>query len=94
MKIAAHIIGSYQVSESDYQRHVVTYVFDSSKTIDEIIAATGEKDLSALNLSTVKEIPECAKNTEQQVQLDSEQKQGTFDNPVDASNSAAPRELT
>jgi hypothetical protein len=35
-----------------------------------------------------------AKNTEQQVQLDSEQKQGTFDNPVDASLSAAPRELT
>ena len=35
-----------------------------------------------------------AKNTEQQVQLDSEQKQGTFDNPVDASIAAAPRKST
>jgi len=54
MKIAAHIIGCYQVSETDFQRHVVTYVFDSSQTIDEIIAATGEKDISCLNLSTVR----------------------------------------
>ena len=66
MKIAAHIIGSYQVSETDYQRHIVSYVFDSSQTIDEIIAATGEKDLSALNLSNVKELSQGDKNTEQE----------------------------
>ena len=55
MKIAAFIVGCHQVSETDYQRHIVSYVFDSSQTIDEIIATTGEKDISALNLSTVKE---------------------------------------
>lgn len=70
MKIAAHIIGCHQVSEDDFQRHIVSYVFDSSQTIDEIIAATGEKDLSALNLSTVKEISVGAKNTEQLVPPD------------------------
>ena len=70
MKIAAHIIGCHQVSEDDFQRHIVSYVFDSSQTIDEIIAATGEKDISALNLSTVKEVSVGAKNTEQQVQPD------------------------
>lgn len=70
MKIAAHIIGCHQVSETDYQRHIVSYVFDSSQTIDEIVAATGEKDISALNLSTVKEISVGAKNTEQLLQPD------------------------
>jgi len=70
MQIAAHIIGCHQVSETDYQRHIVSYVFDSSQTIDEIIAATGKKDISALNLSTVKEISVGVKNTEKQVQAD------------------------
>ena len=56
MKVAAHIVGCHQVSPEDFQKDIRTFIFDSSQTIDEIIAVTGEKDISALNLSTVQEV--------------------------------------
>jgi len=55
MKIAAHIVGCHQVSEDRYQTHIQTFLFDSSQTIDEIILATNEKDISCLNLSAVED---------------------------------------
>lgn len=40
-----------------------------------------------------KSVSDAPANIQQQVQLDSEQKQGTFDNPVDAAGTVVPREL-
>ena len=55
MKIAVYIVGCHQVSPEDYQRHTKVYTFDSSVTIDTIIAETGENDVSVWNLSNVTE---------------------------------------
>jgi len=54
-KIAAHIVGCVQVGPDDFQRKVVTYIFDSSQSIDEILSVTGQTDISSLNLSNALE---------------------------------------
>lgn len=60
MKVAATIRGSYQIGEMEYQAFAKTYIFDSSQSLDEILAATECKSISALNLSDVKEPPHAA----------------------------------
>jgi hypothetical protein len=55
MKVAASIKGSYQIGIDEYQSYVKTFIFDSSQTIDEILATTKEHTVCALNLSDVME---------------------------------------
>jgi hypothetical protein len=58
MRVAATIIGCYQVSPEDYSTSKETYIFDDTATIAEILARTGAKTISACNLSDVIDPPD------------------------------------
>lgn len=55
MKISATIKGCVQTGQYTYQDTLQTFIFDSTATIDEILKATGENDISVCNLAPVKE---------------------------------------
>jgi len=54
--IAATIKGCHQVGPDTWQDHAETFLFSESSTIEEILAATKQTDISACNLSTARPV--------------------------------------